>query len=407
MNSQERKEGRYQRRKAKRNKPGQKINFQEVYTMQNLQKATNECKNGVMWKQDPILYTTHAPVNNKRLKDSLMAGKAPQSRKIRTANIRERGKERHIRMVSFGDRVPQRCHCDNALLPALLPGLIYDNGASQKNKGVSFARRRVLCHLERAIRKNGVENTYVMLLDFKSFFDSISHQLCLNVLSKAFRDKMIIGLTMYYIKMYHQPDIDAIKDKRERWNYEQRLKKNQGKGCTLGSEISQVMAISTPNALDHMIKDECGIKPFERYMDDMMIIGTKETLECLYEKIKIKCRELGFSINELKTRICNVRKSFVFLKVRYKVSDSGKIIRRMAKSGIIRQRRKLKRFRRLVDKGKMLLDDVFESMQSWLGHAKGTKSRHARGMKTWHARKNMIKRYCDLFDGYRKEELAA
>lgn len=399
MNSAERREGRYQRRKAKRKKPGRCIEFEDVYTMQNLQQATHVCEKGVIWKQDPIKYTTHAPVNNKRRKDDLLNGRPVKSGKIRTADIRERGKLRHIRMVGFGDRVPQRCLCDHALLPALLPGLIYDNGASQKGKGVAFARKRTVCHLERALRVYGLDNTYVMLLDLKGFFDSISHQLCLKILRDAFTDKRIIGLTMFYIKLYHKPDIASIRNPEEREAREEQLKKNHGKGCTLGSEISQDMAIATPNGLDHMIKEQCRIKAYVRYMDDMLFFGPKQVLERLYEVVKEKCRELGFCINETKTKICKVTGSFVFLKTRYHVTKTGKIIRRIAKAAIVRQRRKLKRFRRLVDSGNMDLDDVFESMQSWLGHAKETSS--------WHARKSMIRRYCELFNGYRKGELTA
>lgn len=399
MNSQERREGRYQRRKAKRKRRGASIRFENVYTMQNLQQATNDCRKGVMWKEDPITYIAHAPVNNKRLKDNLMAGNAPANKKIRTADIRERGKERHIKMVNFGDRVPQRCHCDNALIPGLVPSLIYDNGASQKEKGVSFERRRVVCHIEKSIRENGVDNTYVMLLDFKSFFDSISHQLCLKVLSNAFRDKMIIGLTMHYIKMYHKPDIEAILDEEKRKKYEEQLRRNHGIGCTLGSEVSQIMAISTPSALDHMIKDECGIKHYIRYMDDMMLLGDKDMLEEMYAKIQNKCKELGFRINEEKTKICKVTKNFTFLKIRYFVTKSGKIVRRIVRESSVRQRQKLKKFQGLEREGRMTLDDVFDSTKSWLSHDPGVKS--------WHAKKNMIKRYNALFNGYRCEELAA
>lgn len=397
MNSQERREGRYQRRKAKRNRPGQHIKFEDVFTMQNLQQATNDCRKNVMWKQDPITYTTHAPVSNKRLKDDLLSGRPPKCKKIRCKDINERGKLRHIRMVDFGSRVAQRCHCDNALIPALTPGLIYDNMASQKNKGVSRARKRTVCHIEKGIREYGIDNTCVMTLDLTGFFDSISHRLCLNVLSKTFRDKMIIGLTMYFIKLYHKPDIEAIKDRLERAEYEEKLKNNQASGCTLGSEISQVMAIAAPNSLDHFVKEKLGIKHFIRYMDDMFFVGTKEMLLAAYKQIKIACTSLGFRINEKKTKICSVRKSFSFLKIRYFVTGSGEVVRRLTRANVVRQRQKLKRFHHLVSAGKMALDDVFESMQSWLGHARNAKS--------WHARKRMVNRYCLLFDGYRKEEL--
>ena len=56
-------------------------------------------------------------------------------------------------------------------------------------------------------------------------------------------------------------------------------------------------------------------------------------------------------------------------------------------------RRKLKKFKRLFDKGNMSLDDVYASIQSWLEH-----SRIAKSYKT---RKRMLKLYDELFGGYK------
>ena len=56
-------------------------------------------------------------------------------------------------------------------------------------------------------------------------------------------------------------------------------------------------------------------------------------------------------------------------------------------------RRKLKKFVHLVKEGKMLLNDVYNSIQSWLAHSMLAKS--------FHARKRMLDLYDKLFGGYR------
>lgn len=56
-------------------------------------------------------------------------------------------------------------------------------------------------------------------------------------------------------------------------------------------------------------------------------------------------------------------------------------------------RRKLKKFRGLVNKGLMTLDDVFNSIQSWVAHSYMAMA--------YNTRKNMLKLYNDLFDGYK------
>ena len=56
-------------------------------------------------------------------------------------------------------------------------------------------------------------------------------------------------------------------------------------------------------------------------------------------------------------------------------------------------RKKLKRFRKLVDTGKMTLDDVYNSMQSWISHSYSALS--------YTSRKNMVSLYNKLFNGYK------
>ena len=81
------------------------------------------------------------------------------------------------------------------------------------------------------------------------------------------------------------------------------------------------------------------------------------------------------------------------MKIRYIVTPSGRLIKKLHKAGIIRMRRKLKKYRRLVDLGLMTLDDVYNSFQSWVAHSYLAQS--------YRTRKNMIKFYNELFDGYR------
>lgn len=56
-------------------------------------------------------------------------------------------------------------------------------------------------------------------------------------------------------------------------------------------------------------------------------------------------------------------------------------------------RRKLKKFCRLVRLKIMTLDDVFNSIQSWLAHSKVASS--------YKTVKSMLKLYNELFDGYK------
>ena len=104
-------------------------------------------------------------------------------------------------------------------------------------------------------------------------------------------------------------------------------------------------------------------------MDDSIYIHeSREYLEWCLEKLKVKFAEKGIILNPRKTQIIPLRK-FTFLKVRYELTDSGKVLMRPCRDSITRQRRKLRSFREKVDHGEMSLEDVrcsYESMRGYI-----------------------------------------
>lgn len=368
-------------------------NFQKVMTMQHMCKALIKCRKGVNWKGTVQDYSEHAITEMYRAISSLKQGVLPNLASTTRIVLYERGKKREIVPITIRDRMTQRVLCDYALVPVLKNKLIYDNGASMKDKGVEFTRQRLSTHIEKAIKEYG-SDFYALVFDFKGFFDSIRHSVCLNVLSKSFRDRYIKGLTMAVIKSYEKSTINNIQDAQLRTQRKERLDNNLSHGICLGSQVSQVMALAAPNKLDHFIKDICGVKHYIRYMDDGVIFSNdKGLLANLLKEMKKVCDELGLTFNSKKTRIVKMSRGFVFMKVRYRVTQTGKVIRTLTRAGIVRMRRKLKKFRRLVDSGKITLDDVYNSMQSWVAHSKVAMS--------YRTKRNMLKLYNKLFDGYR------
>ena len=129
-------------------------------------------------------------------------------------------------------------------------------------------------------------------------------------------------------------------------------------------------------------------------MDDGAIMArTKEELVKLLEELRPICDDLGLRFNDHKTHITKSTHGFTFLKVRYYVTENGKIIKNLTRKNITRMRRKLRKFRKKVDDGEMTLDNVYDSMQSWLAHADIAMS--------YHTKRSMLKLYNKLFDGYR------
>lgn len=378
-------------KKAEKNKQYSEIN--SVFTMQHYMVALKKCNSGVSWKSSVQKYNQHAVTEMSEALENIYNGKLPKLHNTKKIRIYERGKAREIIPITISDRMTQRIICDYSLLPVLRRTLIYDNGASLKNKGVNFARTRINHHLQQAIREYGTI-FYAFLFDFKGFFKNILHKTCWNILDVNYCCPDMKNFNMEIIKSYQYAEISRVCDTRVRESLLAQLKNNQAKGICLGSQISQIMAVAVPNKLDHFIKDVCGIKHYIRYADDGIILSSdKHFLKDLYNKMKIICAELGLIFNEKKTKITKVSKGFVFLKIKYRVLPNGRILKTLTRAGIVRMRRKLKKFRQLVDSGRMTLNDVYQSIQSWLSNSKKAMS--------YHTRKSMLKLYNALFDGYR------
>ena len=214
------------------------------------------------------------------------------------------------------------------------------------------------------------------------------------MLARYIEDKDIVEMAMEMIKSPHKAKILKIKDKKKKDEELLKLNNDEYKGICLGSQVSQIMALIVASDLDHYIKDVAKRKYYDRYMDDGDIFGkTKEELVELLEEMKKVCDALGLVLNEKKTRISKISSGFTFLKVRYRVTDSKKIVKKMARRGITKMRQKLKKFRNKVDKHEMTLDNVYDSFQSWLEHSKIANS--------YNTVKSMLRLYIELFDGYR------
>lgn len=398
MTNQERIQRRIERDKTRkaekrRARTEQYGSFERVITMQNLHKSLKRRRLDVAWKGSVQRYVHHAIVKMKRTKDDLMRGQLHINRTIRRRTIYERGKARLIHAIMIDARVIQGALCDSSITPLTQPTLIYDNPASTKGKGVSHARKRNMKFLMSEAKRLG-QDVYALSYDFTGYFSSIPHALCRRRLREVGMDERLIDLTMYFVKLYQEQDISLMDDAEEQERMRAALWSDRLCGATLGSQISQDLALVIPNSLDHAVKDRERIKHYMRFMDDGVAYGSKERMRRLLDTIRAETAPLGLRLNEKKTRITKLSRGITFLKVRYALTKTGAVICKIVRDSIIRMRRKLKKFRRMVNQGIMPLDDVFTAFSSWYGNAKCVAD-------TYHQRKRMLQLYNDLFHGYR------
>ncbi len=346
--SDKRHEARYQRRKARREqKRAEKIgrfdDFNLVTDADNLYAAFKRSKRGVTWKESVQRYEANLLANVIETRRKLLAGEDVR-RGFVEFDVNERGKMRHIRSVHISERVVQKCLCTEVLSPILERPLIYDNGASIRGKGTYFATSRLVTHLRRFYRANGNSNDgYALIIDFRKYFDSIDHKVLADQLGRYIKDVHIRKLLWSFIQAF-----------------------GPEKSLGLGSEISQICAVFFPNRLDHFIKENLRIKYYGRFNDDMYLIHhSKEFLKDCLNKIRRVCEELGITLHDKKTRIVRLTQGINFLKGRYILTSTGKILKLPNRDSTLRMRRKLKKFKGLCDSGFMKPSDIRTSYQSW------------------------------------------
>lgn len=268
--------------------------------------------------------------------------------------INERGKIRKITTNDVIDKTVNHLLCDNVLTPAITPYLIYDNGASQKGKGVSFHRKRLETHLHQYYRKHKSNEGYILLIDFSSYYASIPHDLCLKNLQGFLKNtnKEEAKIALWILKnIFNVFNIDN----------------KNGRGVDIGSQPSQNIGISYPSKIDNYIKIVKGVKYYGRYTDDSYIIHEdKEFLKEILIGIKNIANELGLIINDRKTRIAKLSQQFKVLQIYYQLTETGRIIRKINPKAITRERRKLKAYKRLLDNKRLTYEEIENIFKSWM-----------------------------------------
>ena len=349
MNSEERRTARRKRREEERARKkvarASECSLENVADLNNLYAAARKAKNGVAWKASVQRYQIDVLRNCVKARRDLLEGRDIR-KGFNEFTLYERGKLRYIASVHFSERVIHKSLSVNALVPAMTPTFTYDNSANIKNKGTDFAIKRLKMQLASHYRKHGSEG-YILLVDFENYFASIDHGYMKKVISDALTDRRVESLAHSLV--------DACGTV----------------GLGLGSEPNQICAVGFPSYLDHFAAEMGCLEATGRYMDDSYYISTdKEWLRIFLEALDAKCRERGITINKRKTKIVRLSHGFAFLKKKFSYGPSGKIVVRPCRDSITRERRKLKKQRKLVDDGRMTLEQVELSYQSWRGGMK-------------------------------------
>ncbi len=325
---------------------------QEVCSFDNLYKAMQKCRRGVMWKDSVARYSNNGLISTLKLKNCLDEDTYEISNYYQFTIFEP--KKREIVSTKFKDRVFQRSLCDNYLYDSITRRFIYDNGACQANRGTDFSRKRLKTHLQKYYRKHGSEG-YVLKIDFKDYFGSTPHETAKNALRCAIGNEWVFGHVCDVVDSY---DDDGTK-----------------KGLGLGSQVTQLVQLLVLNDIDHIIKEKMMIQHYVRYMDDLILISNnKEYLKICLEDIEKFAERLGLSLNQKKTKIFKLSQGINFLGFKFNLSDTGSVYLVASKKNINKRKRKLRKHKSLVLSGKMSKEKADACYESWKAHARNGNS---------------------------------
>lgn len=371
----------------------------------NLYKAYKASVKGSKWKESTQKFILNFLGYIFQIQEDLM-NRTLKNGPTDEFELRERGRIRPITSLQTQDRIVRHVLCDDILLPVVKKKIIYDNGASIKGRGISFSRKRFEVHLRKYYQQYGTNDGFILFGDFTKFYDNIIHAIAKEELLKLFDDDEFIDWLLTLIFDGFKIDVSYMTDEEystcmeDTFNkLEYRLipkdkltgEKFMEKSVNIGDQLSQIIGIYYPYRIDNYVKYVRGQKFYGRYMDDWYIMSpSKEELLDILENIRRIAKEYGIHLNEKKTRIVKISSTYKYLQVKYTMTSSGKIIKRINPKRVTMMRRKLKKLAVKVENGEILYENVENMFRGWMGSFYKLLSKQQR--------QNMVHLYEELFD---------
>lgn len=278
-------------------------------------------------------------------------------------------KRREIQTLHYSDRVVQHVICDDVLSPYFTARAVTDNTVCQIGKGSHFALRRFCGMLSRFIKKHGAHG-YFLKCDVLKYFPAIPHDRLKAVFCTEIRDARLKNLLGQIIDSYHT---EASYLNANGYPAAAASGKT-GRGIPIGNQTSQVFGMFYLDPVDRLVKEKMRVKAYARYMDDFILVHeSKSFLENALAEITKLVEALGLKLNA-KTQIFPLKNGVTFLGFRFRVTESGKIIKTVKKQ----TKKRLRRRARLLKKA--CLDGVIDgarvrrSLAAFHGHLKHAKS---------------------------------
>lgn len=289
--------------------------FSQIVSFENIYSGYLKARRGKRFKKDVLLFTYFLEYNLTGIKKELEKENYVHGG-YKEFIVRD-SKKRTIRAPCFKDRIMHHALC-NVVEPIFEKTFIFDSYACRKGKGTHRALKRLKTWLK-------ASEGYCLKCDISKYFDSVNQAVLLGIIEKKIKDKKVINL---------------IKEIISSFNKETKI------GIPIGNLTSQLFANIFLNQLDQFVKRELRSKYFIRYMDDFLILGEKQDLHYLKEKISDYLQfDLKLKLHPKKANIFPSSKGIDFLG--YVIFKNHVLLRKSTVKRFLKKTKKVKKEERI------------------------------------------------------------
>ncbi len=333
--------------------------FRQITGFKNLLSAARKAQKGKRFKESTSRFNLNLEHNLIRLQQELLTQTyAPGPYTDFTVYDPKR---RLISAAPYRDRVVHHALC-NIIEPIFDNTFIHDSYACRKEKGTHAAVNRYTAFAGK--------NKYVLKCDIEKYFQSIDHEILMEMVSRKIKCPQTLWLIRgiiasrndtSHIRYFKTDDIFTPF--------------NRKKGIPIGNLTSQFFANIYLNGFDHFVKSHLKCRHYIRYVDDFVAFGNdKSRLKDVKCAMEDHLENLRIGMHERKSRIYRVTDGVTFLG--YRMFPDHRLLK---KDNALRMRRKMRKMAGQYLGWEISFRDVHQRVQSWTAHARHADTFKLRG----------------------------
>lgn len=334
-----------------------------MVSVENLLFSWHKFKRGKMKKKDVQEFALYVEKHIFELHRKLMPGNYRHG-KYYGFHIQD-PKLRHIHKAEVRDRVVHQA-VYSVLTEIFETTFIHHSYSCRLTKGTHKAVK-ALEVMARKMTRNYTTTCYILKCDIRKFFDSVDHEILIEIIGRKIKDDRAIKLFSEIVKSFA--------------GYKGYVR--EGAGIPIGNLTSQIFANIYLNELDQFVKQELKEKYYIRYADDFLILSPdKKHLERLIPQLERFLKEkLLMELHPDKVFVKNFYQGVDFLG--YVLFPKHKILRTTTKRRMLGKMNKS--FADFMNEKTEFKDmnQVFQSYFGIMGHSNCRKLRAKINNEYW------------------------